>query len=204
MVGLTEAGSLFLTFIIDAAIGYIEISLQFTALLFLFIFSIFLFTGNCTQDTKNCIKTVKPVGFVLVLLSVLFYLTAPYLVKISERHGANEISINLGYYAVAVPYFLYQYLKHKKSQTSLSAPTSKWWNNLYILCFIIGTLEALYYVFETISFINDIPTVVIIISQMRIFLLFILSVIFKTDNFTLKKLLALILGSISVIGVYLT
>lgn len=70
------------------------------------------------------------------------------------------------------------------------------------LSVVIGILESVYYVLETYSFINDIPTVVMIIEQMRIFLVFILSVIFKMDKFTIRKTVALILGVISVIGVY--
>ena len=68
--------------------------------------------------------------------------------------------------------------------------------------FGIGVLESIYYVLETFSFVNDAPTVVMIIEQMRIFLVFVLSVIFKMDKFTLKKMIALVLGVISVIGVY--
>lgn len=45
--------------------------------------------------------------------------------------------------------------------------------NFYSLCLLIGILEAVYYVFETFSFINDAPMVVVVIEQMRIFLLFI-------------------------------
>ena len=67
---------------------------------------------------------------------------------------------------------------------------------------IVGILEAIYYVFETFSFINDTPTIVIVIEQARVFLLFILSVIFKTDKFTIKKVIALVLGCFSVTGVY--
>ena len=75
--------------------------------------------------------------------------------------------------------------------------------NFYSLCLLIGILEAVYYVFETFSFINDAPTVVVVIEQMRIFLLFILSVLFKTDSFSLRMTIALCLGVVSVIGVYL-
>ena len=67
---------------------------------------------------------------------------------------------------------------------------------------IIGILESAYYVLETFSFANEAPTIVMIIEQMRIFLVFILSVIFKTDRFTIKKTIALLLGTTSVIGVY--
>ncbi len=203
LAGLLETSSLFLTFLIDAYIGYISISFSFVGLLVLFIFSVFLFTENCQQEVKNCAKTLKPIGFVFMLISILLYLTAPYMVKLSNAAGANEIAINLGYYFVAVPYFLYQCLKSRKD-TETNLPTLKWWQNLYFLCFVIGILEALYYIFETMSFINDTPTVVILIMQMRVFMLFLLSVIFKTDKFTLKKLLALILGSIAVIGVYMS
>lgn len=61
------------------------------------------------------------------------------------------------------------------------------WNSLLFLGSVIGVLESLYYVLETFSFVNDAPTVVMIIEQMRIFLVFVLSVIFKMDKFTLKK-----------------
>lgn len=198
LVGLIEASSLFLTFIIDAIIGYIDISLYFTVLLALFIFSIFLFSDNAEE---NGVKKIRPIGFVFVLLSVLFYLFAPYLIKIAQTKGANDVSINLGYYFMAVPYFWYQC--HKYNRNKKVAPEKQtWWNNLYFLCLLIGILEAVYYEFETISFINDIPTVVVVISQMRVFLLFTLSVIFKTDSFSFRKLSALILGCLSVIGIY--
>ncbi len=198
LIGLIEAGSLFLTFMIDTIIGYVEFSVYFMFLLSLFVFSVFLFSGKELQTQKN----MKPKGFLFISLSILFYLTAPYLVKLSGLKGANEIAINLGYYFVAIPYFFYQYQKHRKKIINTLLIKKHWWNNLYFLCFVIGSLEALYYVFETISFINDVPTVVIVISQMRVFLLFLLSVLFGTDNFTIKKLVALMLGSLSVIGVY--
>lgn len=204
LVGLIEASSLFFTFIIDAAIGYIDISFYFIAMLCLFIFSIFLFTENCLDDSGVCTKKIRPIGFVWVLLSVLFYLFTPYLVKASNTQGANEIAINLGYYLIAIPYFYWQSCKDSADMPLNLAQKTKWWNNLYFLCLIIGSLEALYYVFETFSFINDAPTIVIVIEQMRIFLLFILSVIFKTDKFTIRKLAALILGCLSVTGIYLS
>ena len=202
LVGLIETSSLFLTFVIDAIVGYVNISFYFISMLVLFIFSIFLFTENCLEKSSDCVKKIKPVGFVLIMLSVIFYLAAPYLIKISNHYGANEIAINLGYYFIAVPYFCFQYLKSSKNIGHISIVKTKCWNNLYVLCLIIGSLETLYYIFETFSFINDAPTIVIIIEQMRIFLLFILSVIFGTDKFTIKKFIALILGSISVTGLY--
>ncbi len=198
LAGLMETSSLFLTFLIDATLGYLTLSVSFGFLLALFVFSVFLFSDNCDN---HCSKTIKPVGFIYLGLSILLYLTAPYLVKLANMAGANEIAINLGYYAFAVPYFLYQCARLHKTTTPVHP---KWWQNIYFLCFVIGFLEALYYVFETMSFINDTPTVVIVIMQMRLFLLFLLSVLFGTDRFTVRKLIALILGGIAVTGVYLS
>ncbi len=202
LVGLIEASSLFLTFAIDAFLGYVVLSFSFILLLALFVFSIFLFTENCIQDKQNCIKTIRPIGFVWVFASVLFYLAAPYLVKVSSFKGANEIAINLGYYFIAIPYFWFQLHFMKIKQNSTAQDSVKWWQNIYVLSFIIGLLEAVYYVFETFSFINDTPTVVVVIEQTRLFLLFIFSICLKRDKFSWKKLIALMLGGFSVAGIY--
>ncbi len=203
LAGLLEIGSLFLTFLIDTILGYISRSVHFILLLILFIFPVFLFTDNCREEVKNCSKNLKTISFVLIFISIVLYLSAPYLVKISDNAGANEIAINLEYYFVAVPYFMYRCLKLHTATVSVSKQI-KWWQNFYFLCFIIGIMEALYYVFKTISFMNDTPTVVILIMQMRVFILFLLSVIFRTDRFTFKKFIALVLGCIASIGVYLS
>jgi len=200
LIGLLEASSVFLTFMIDVIIGYVDISLYFVGLLALFVFSIFLFTGNCTRDG---IKTLKPIGFVFVLVSILVYLIVPYIIKAAEMKGASEVSINLSYYIVAIPYFIYQYTQNVQKGDPQPAHRQKWGQNFYFLCLTIGLLETGYYFFETISYVNDVPTVVVAISQMRVFLLFLLSVLFKVDRFSVKKLIALILGTISVTGIYL-
>ncbi len=201
LAGLVESSSLFLTCFIDAFLGYLSLSFSFLLLLGIFVFSVFLFTQNEEASGGKPTKTIKPIGFVFLMLSVLLYLTAPYFIKLANTYGANEIGINLGYYFVAVPYFLFRYVRAEK-QGVIQEKKSKWWNNVYFLCFIIGILEALYYGFETMSFINDTPTVVVLIMQMRVFLLFLLSVIWGTDKFTLKKFIALLLGSFAVTGVY--
>lgn len=204
LVGLIESSSLFLTFMIDAALGYIQVTFYFAAMFLLFVFSVFLFAGDCLTDGRQCFKQLKPVGFFWVLASVLFYVSAPYLVKLSDGAGANETAINLGYYLVAVPYFGRQFLKARSGRNAAMREMARGLRqNFYSLCLLIGILEAVYYVFETFSFINDAPTVVVVIEQMRIFLLFILSVLFKTDSFSLRKTVALCLGVVSVIGVYL-
>ena len=202
LIGLIEASSLFLTFMIDAAMGYVELTLYFVLMLSLFVFSIFLFTENSLKKGKDSVKSIKTIGFVYIILSVLLYLAGPYLVKLAAFQGANEIGINLGYYLLAVPYFAYQSFRFGKENKAVSDVAFKRWGNIYVLCLLIGCFEAIYYIFETISFNNDAPTVVIVISQMRAFLLFLLSVVLKTDKFTVKKLIAVLLGSVSVTGIY--
>ena len=188
---------------IDAALGYIQVTFYFAAMFLLFVFSVFLFAGDCLTGGRQCFKQLKPVGFFWVLASVLFYVAAPYLVKLSDRAGADETAINLGYYLVAVPYFCRQFMKAPSGRNAAMRETARGLLQNFYSCLFIGILEAVYYVFETFSFINDAPTVVVVIEQMRIFLLFILSVLFKTDSFSLCKTVALCLGVVSVIGVYL-
>lgn len=60
-----------------------------------------------------------------------------------------------------------------------------------------------YYVFGTMGYINEAPVVNQIIHKIRVFLLFILSAIIGTDKITFKKISALIIGILSVIGIYL-
>ena len=132
---------------------------------------------------------------------MFLYVVATYLIKVSAAYGASEITLNLGYYVVALPYFGYLALKGKdddKKDTS----NPRWYNGFYFLAFAIGILETIFYVLETFSFINDTPTIVMAIKQMGIFVMFFLSVLFKTDKFTPQKLLALILGFIAITGLY--
>lgn len=202
LVGLIEASCLFLTFMIDAVLGYVNLSAYFVFMLALFIFSVFLFTRSSLKKGKDNVKKIKRIGFIYIGLSILLYLFGPYLVKIAALKGANEISINLGYYALAVPYFAYQALKFGKDNAPLLIKKSNIPLNIYTLCILIGCFESVYYVFETISFNNDAPTIVLVIAQTRAFLLFILSILLKTDKFSFQKLIAVVLGCASVTGIY--
>ncbi len=199
LIGLIESSNLFLTLFIDSYVGYIKITPYFLLMFAVFIFSIVLFSKDCLAKEDLCVKKVQYQGFIWAMISVLFYVTAPYLIKVSDGLGANEIAINLAYYFVALPYFAYKYIFGKREQ---SDKPGKWWNNLLFLSVIIGILESIYFVFETFSFVNDAPTIIMIIEQMRIFLVFGLSVLFKMDKFTIRKTIALALGIISVVGVY--
>ena len=199
LVGLIESSNLFLTLFIDSCVGYIKITPYFVGMFAVFIFSIFLFCKDCLSRENSCFKEIERQGFLWVLGSVLFYVTAPYLIKASDSLGANEIAINLSYYMLALPYFAYNVFSYRSEQ---KFTPQNWWNSLLFLALIVGILESVYYLLETFSFINDAPTVVMIIAQMRIFLVFLLSVLFKMDKFTFRKTFALILGVISVVGVY--
>ena len=201
LIGLIQSSELFLTTIIDCILGYLTLSVRFLILLSLFVFAIALFYINCIKNENTSIKEVKPIGIVLTLGTMLLFVVATYLIKLSAAYGANEITLNLGYYAVALPYFGYLSLKdHDYNKKDTSPP--KWYNGFYFLAFSIGILETIFYVLETFSFINDTPTIVMAIKQMGIFVMFFLSVLFKTDNFTPQKLIAVILVFIAISGLY--
>lgn len=200
LISLVESGSLFLTLIIDYILGYVTLSLYFVAMLALFVFAVTLFMLSSMRESTDSIKKIRPIGIVLVIGTVLMYFTAPYIIKISADLGANEITVNLGYYAVALPYFAWlSYNGRDENKKETAVP--RWWNGFYFLAIVIGILEALFYVLETFSYINDTPTIIMAIRQMGVFMIFLLSVLFKTDKFTPQKLLALILGMAAIIGV---
>lgn len=201
LIGLVQSSELFFTTIIDSMLGYLTLSVRFLALLSLFVFAIALFYINCIKNENTSVKEVKPIGIVLTLGTMFLYVIATYLIKVSAAYGASEITLNLGYYVAALPYFGYLALKGKDDDKKDTA-NPRWWNGFYFLAFAIGVLETIFYVLETFSFINDTPTIVMAIKQMGIFVMFFLSVLFKTDKFTPQKLLALILGFIAITGLY--
>jgi drug/metabolite transporter (DMT)-like permease len=201
LIGLVQSSELFFTTIIDCMLGYLTLSARFLALLSLFVFAIALFYINCIKNENTSVKEVKPIGIILTLGTMFLYVAATYLIKVSAAYGASEITLNLAYYVAALPYFGYLALKGKDDDTKNTA-NPRWYNGFYFLAFAIGILETIFYVLETFSFINDTPTIVMAIKQMGIFVMFFLSVLFKTDKFTPQKLLALILGFIAITGLY--
>jgi len=201
LIGLVQSSELFFTTIIDSILGYLSFSVYFMGLLVLFIFAIALFYLSSIEGKTVSFKKVKPIGIVLSFGTMLLYVIATYIIKVAAIYGANEITLNVGYYVAALPYFGYLALKgtdNDKKDTS----NPKWWNGFYFLAISIGVLETIFYVFETFSFINDTPTIVMAIKQMGIFVMFFLSVLFKTDKFTTQKLIALILGVAAITGLY--
>lgn len=191
--GLLENLDLFLVFIIDIILGYLVLDLKFMILFIIFLISVIWFgieTNNQKEEIK--LKELKWIGVVYLILSVLFYTSEPYLIKIANNTGANEVAINLGYSIIAIPYF---YIKSRKEKGKSEKLSKKG----ILLCIVIGLLEGVYYICGTIGFIYETPLIVNIIEELRVFLLILLSAIFKMDKLNLKKIIAMIIGITSVI-----
>lgn len=200
LAALIESGSLFAYFLIDSICGFIKINFWFCFLFIVFLFSIFLFTYDSynIKATKKR-KKIKLIGIIILLCSMFFYSLEPYLIKIASIAGANEVGINLGYYLFAIPWFLYMYQKHSEGTKKIKKKKFK--AIKYIL--LISFFEAIYYLFGTMGYINEVAVINAIIQEIRVFLLFFLSVFFGDEKLTTKKLIAISLGIISVIGINL-
>lgn len=197
LAALLENLDLFMVLIIDIVFGNLIITSKFIFLFVLFITSVLWFTleTNKIQDEIK-FKKVKFIGIVFILLSVLFYGIEPYIIKYANTLGANEVAINFGYSVVAIPFFFF------KSKTSSRFKEKNNNKTFIILVALIGLFEAIYYIFGTIGYIYETPIIVNIIQEIRVFLLVILSFVFKTDKINWKKAIAILLGMISIAGIY--
>ena len=194
---LLENLDLFIVLIIDIVFGNLILTSKFIFLFVLFIISILWFsleTNRIKDEIK--FKKIKFIGIAFILLSVLFYGIEPYIIKYANTLGANEVAINFGYSVVAIPFFFF------KSKTSGASKEENNDKKFFYLIVLIGLFEAIYYIFGTIGYIYETPIIVNIIQEIRVFLLVILSVIFKTDKMNLKKASAILLGMISITGIY--
>lgn len=197
LAALLENLDLFIVLIIDILLGNLILTSKFIFLFVLFIISVLWFTLE-TNKIKDEIKfkKVKFIGIIFIIISVLFYGIEPYIIKYANTLGANEVAINFGYSIIAIPFFFFKsknYDKFKEKNTN---------KTFIILVALIGLFEAIYYIFGTIGYIYETPIIVNIIQEIRVFLLVILSAVFKTDKMNLKKVIAIILGMISIIGIY--
>jgi len=105
------------------------------------------------------------------------------------------VAINLGYSIVAIPFFFY---KSKNSDKLKGKDNKKF---IYLVA-LIGLFEAIYYIFGTIGYIYETPIIINIIQEIRVFLLVVLSAVLKTDKINFKKAIAILLGMISIAGIY--
>lgn len=198
LTGLIESGSLFAYLLIDFVCGYLKINLWFLFLFAIFMLSIFMFLYDTyKQKDENKIKKIKMSGILTLLCSMLFYGFEPYLIRFASNVGANEVAINFGYYFFAIPFFFIMMLKNKTKESKNN------YSGSIKLILLISLFESIYYLFGTMGYVNEAAVINAIIQEIRVFLLFILSIIFGTDKLSLNKIIAIIMGILSVIGIYL-
>lgn len=198
LTGLIESGSLFAYLLIDFACGYLKINLWFLFLFTIFMLSIFIFSYDTyKQKDENKIKKIKMSGILILLCSMLFYGFEPYLIRFASDVGANEVAINFGYYFFAIPFFFIMMKNNKTKETKGN------YSGSIKLILLISLFEAIYYLFGTMGYVNEAAVINAIIQEIRVFLLFILSIVFGTDKISLNKIIAIIMGILSVIGIYL-
>lgn len=198
LTGLIESGSLFAYLLIDFVCGYLKINLWFLFLFTMFMLSIFIFSYDTyKQKDENKIKKIKMSGILILLCSMLFYGFEPYLIRFASDVGANEVAINFGYYFFAIPFFFIMMIKNKTKE-----PKNNYSGSIKLI-FLISLFEAVYYLFGTMGYVNEAAVINAIIQEIRVFLLFILSIVFGTDKLSLSKIIAIIMGILSVIGIYL-
>lgn len=198
LTGLIESGSLFAYLLIDFVCGYLKINLWFLFLFTMFMLSIFIFSYDTyKQKDENKIKKIKMSGILILLCSMLFYGFEPYLIRFASDVGANEVAINFGYYFFAIPFFFIMMIKNKTKE-----PKNNYSGSIKLI-FLISLFEAVYYLFGTMGYVNEAAVINAIIQEIRVFLLFILSIVFGTDKLSLNKIIAIIMGILSVIGIYL-
>lgn len=198
LTGLIESGSLFAYLLIDFVCGYLKINLWFLFLFTMFMLSIFIFSYDTyKQKDENKIKKIKMSGILILLCSMLFYGFEPYLIRFASDVGANEVAINFGYYFFAIPFFFIMMKKNKTKEMKSN------YSGSIKLIILISLFEAIYYLFGTMGYVNEAAVINAIIQEIRVFLLFILSIVFGTDKLSLNKIIAIIMGILSVIGIYL-
>ena len=198
LTGLIESGSLFAYLLIDFVCGYLKINLWFLFLFTMFMLSIFIFSYDTyKQKDENKIKKIKMSGILILLCSMLFYGFEPYLIRFASDVGANEVAINFGYYFFAIPFFFIMMKKNKAKETKSN------YSGSIKLIILISLFEAIYYLFGTMGYVKEAAVINAIIQDIRVFLLFILSIVFGTDKLSLNKIIAIIMGILSVIGIYL-
>lgn len=197
LVSLIESGDMFLILVCDLVLGYISPKPIFFVLFLIFFFAIYIFTKE-TEKMKDEIKTkkvdIKAVS--ILIISIIFYASEPYFIKLMSSKGANEVAINIMYALVAVPYFYYLYRKNKpKEETKVTTKKNAWifWALFIGICSSIGDY------FYMKAFVLETPTIIYLITKLKVFSLVILSVITKNDKMNLKKTISLLIGMAAVI-----
>lgn len=197
LVSLIESGDMFLILICDLALGYISPKPIFFILFIIFFFAIYIFTKE-TEKMKDEIKTkkidIKAVS--ILIISIIFYASEPYFIKLMSSKGANEVAINVMYALVAVPYFYYLYRKNSKVEKTNKAKK----NNKWILwALFIGVASSIGDYFYMNAFVLETPIIIYLINKLKVFLLVVLAVATKSDKMNLKKIISLLIGMTAII-----
>lgn len=145
------------------------------------------------KEIKN--KKIDLKGIFILITSTIFYASEPYFIKLANSKGANELGINLVYYCFSIPIFYYLYRKNKENIPKLSSKEKKNFNKQIIILGFIYSITGLLYM---LAFIGETPVVISLIVHLQLFFVVIISAIKKTDKINLKKLIALIIGTISI------
>lgn len=198
LVSLIESGDMFLVLICDLFLGYISLKPIFFVLFIIFFLAIYTFTKE-TEKMKDEIKAkkidIKAVS--ILIISIIFYASEPYFIKLMSSKGANEVAINIMYSIIAVPYFYYLYRKNNKvnKQEKSCRKNNKWlWWALFI-----GITSSVGDYFYMKAFVLETPIIIYLINKLKVFLLVILAVVTKSDKMNLKKVISLLVGMAAII-----
>lgn len=196
LVSLIESGDMFLILICDLALGYISPNPIFFILFLFFFVSIYIFTKE-TEKMKSQIKTkkidIKAVS--ILVISIIFYASEPYFIKLMSSKGANEVAINIMYALIAVPYFYYLYRKNNKVEEKKQLKNNKW----LLWALFIGITSSIGDYFYMKAFVLETPIIIYLINKLKVFLLVVLAVVTKSDKMNLKKIISLLVGMASII-----
>lgn len=192
LVSLVESSDMFLILICDILLGYVRPNPLFLVLFFVFFLCVVIFTKE-TEKMKDEIvgKKIDIKAVFILIISIIFYASEPYFIKLMSSKGANEVAINLIYATIAVPYFYYLYRKHKSTQEKSSKLSDHRWIWLALFIGIVsGIGDFLYMRALTL----EVPTIVYLINKVKVFFLVLLSVFFKSDKMNAKKMICLLVG----------
>jgi drug/metabolite transporter (DMT)-like permease len=201
LANLIDAGSIFIILICDIFLGYIKPQLNFLILFIIFFIAIYIFSCETNKMKKEIVnKKIDLKNIFILITSTIFYASEPYFIKIASSQGANEYSINLIYYLIAVPFFYYLYQKDKKQIKPLTKEEKK---KFYQGVFLTGTIFAITAILYMLALIGETPVIITLITKLQLFGVVIISVIRKTDKMNFKKTISLIVGILCIIGMTL-
>lgn len=199
LANLVDSGSIFIILVCDIILGFLKPKLLFLILFVIFIISIYVFSVE-TNKMKNEIinKKIDLKNIFILITSTIFYASDPYFLKLALSKGANEYSVNLVYYIIAIPFF-YLMLHHHKKKDGIPVKNKSDKKEFFKTIFIMGILFSITNVLGVLAYFNCAPVIASLIMKLQLFLVVIISVIRKTDKMNWKKVVSLIIGVLCII-----